>query len=344
MPYFFIIFGKFRKAAHQRWLVILVFFISVICYATTGFMYFELDERPDFKWHNAIWWSFVTMTTVGYGDWAPITRNGQFLVGLPTMLVGVSVLGYILSLLASLILETKIKELKGMTKINQSGHIIVSRFNTLVSTLKIVDEIRMDLSTANTHVVIIDEDLEELPTELHEKNVSFAKGSASRDKILEQANFMQASHFLIRANEQDLSNSDSFNLGIALTVEKLKPEIMTVVECVNPENVAMFERAGCDSVVCIASLNYQMIVQELQDPGTHSVCTELTSNTHGMQFYIVNPPPEATNYGKLHNHYRALNDLVLGLRRGMNNIMFPNEAEPIRHGDKVILIGKDRPV
>ena len=78
-------------------------------------MYFELDERPDFEWHNAIWWSFVTMTTVGYGDWAPITPNGQFLVGLPTMLVGVSVLGYILSLLASLILETKIKELKGMT-------------------------------------------------------------------------------------------------------------------------------------------------------------------------------------------------------------------------------------
>ena len=175
MTYFFILFGKFRKATHQRWLVTLVFFASVFCYASTGFMYFELDERPDFEWHNAIWWSFVTMTTVGYGDWAPITPNGQFLVGLPTMLVGVSVLGYILSLLASLILETKIKELKGMTKINQSGHIIISRFNTLVSTLKIVDEIRMDLSTANTHVVIIDEDLEELPTELHENNVSFSK-------------------------------------------------------------------------------------------------------------------------------------------------------------------------
>jgi len=322
----------------------LVFFASVFCYASTGFMYFELDERPDFEWHNAIWWSFVTMTTVGYGDWAPITPHGQFLVGLPTMLVGVSVLGYILSLLASLILETKIKELKGMTKINQSGHIIISRFNTLVSTLKIVDEIRMDLSTANTHIVIIDEDLEELPTELHENNVSFSKGSASRDKILEQANFMEATHLLIRANEQDLSNSDSSNLAIALTVEKLKPEIITVVECVYPENIAIFERAGCDSVVCIASLNYQMIVQELQDPGTHSVCTELTSNTHGMQFYIVNPPPEATNYGKIYNHYAGLNDLVLGLRRGMNNIMFPNEAEPIRHGDKVILIGKDRPV
>ncbi len=344
MTYFFILFGKFRKATHQRWLVTLVFFASVFCYASTGFMYFELDERPDFEWHNAIWWSFVTMTTVGYGDWAPITPHGQFLVGLPTMLVGVSVLGYILSLLASLILETKIKELKGMTKINQSGHIIISRFNTLVSTLKIVDEIRMDLSTANTHVVIIDEDLEELPTELHENNVSFSKGSASRDKILEQANFMEATHLLIRANEQDLSNSDSSNLAIALTVEKLKPEIITVVECVYPENIAIFERAGCDSVVCIASLNYQMIVQELQDPGTHSVCTELTSNTHGMQFYIVNPPPEATNYGKIYNHYAGLNDLVLGLRRGMNNIMFPNEAEPIRHGDKVILIGKDRPV
>ena len=115
MTYFFIFFSKFRKAAHQRWLVTLVFFASVLCYASTGFMYFELEERPDLEWHNAIWWSFVTMTTVGYGDWAPITPLGQFLVGLPVMLVGVSVLGYILSLLASIILENKIKEIKGMT-------------------------------------------------------------------------------------------------------------------------------------------------------------------------------------------------------------------------------------
>ena len=343
MTYFFILFGKFRKAAHQRWLVTLVFFLSVLCYASTGFMYFELDERPDLEWHNAIWWSFVTMTTVGYGDWYPVTPLGQFLVGLPVMLVGVSVLGYILSLLASIILENKIKELKGMTKINQSGHIIISGFNSSVSTLKIVDEIRRDSSTANTHIVIIDNDLDELPAELSENNVSFVKGIASRDKILHQANFMEASHLIVRANESDLPNSDSMNIGIALTVEKLRPEITTVIECVNPENVAMFERAGCDSVVCIADLNHQMIVQELQDPGTHSVCSELTSNTHGMQFYIVNPPPAGTNYGKIQAHFAGLNDLVLGIRRGVNNIMFPEESEAIRHGDKIILIGKSRP-
>jgi uncharacterized protein with PhoU and TrkA domain len=62
-----------------------------------------------------------------------------------------------------------------------------------------------------------------------------------------------------------------------------------------------------------------------------------------MQFYIVNPPPAATNYGKLQAHFAGLNDLVLGIRRGVNNIMFPEESESVRHGDKVILIGKNRP-
>ncbi len=41
---------------------------------------------------DAIWWSFVTVTTVGYGDFYPVTGTGR-LIAILLMIVGISVLG-----------------------------------------------------------------------------------------------------------------------------------------------------------------------------------------------------------------------------------------------------------
>ena len=43
---------------------------------------------------DAVWWSFETITTVGYGDFVPVTWSGRFYATL-IMLVGISVLGIV---------------------------------------------------------------------------------------------------------------------------------------------------------------------------------------------------------------------------------------------------------
>jgi voltage-gated potassium channel len=43
---------------------------------------------------DAIWWAFETITTVGYGDFVPVTWNGRFFAVL-VMLIGISVLGVV---------------------------------------------------------------------------------------------------------------------------------------------------------------------------------------------------------------------------------------------------------
>ncbi len=49
---------------------------------------------------DALWWAFVTMTTVGYGDAFPVTLEGR-LVGVAVMLIGVSLIGLVSATLAS---------------------------------------------------------------------------------------------------------------------------------------------------------------------------------------------------------------------------------------------------
>jgi voltage-gated potassium channel len=327
----------------RRWILTIFFLFSILAYSSTGFMYFELATKPDLKWIDAIWWSVVTTTTVGFGDYAPATFYGRVLVGFPTMLLGVSILGYLLSYVASSILESRIREIKGMKQINFSNHIIICRYNSMANTLKLLTEIRKDDATADCNIVLIDEVLDELPDELLALGVSFVKGDPSREVVLHKANFTSARSVVIPALEGDLLNSDHRNLAIVLTVERIRPESYTVVECVNPEHEIFFTRAGCDSIVSLSSLTSQMMIQELLDPGVHSIISELTSNTYGKQFYVVTIDGDFDMYSKVRKAYEDKKMVVLGIRRAKKNHFLPSPGFKIKKDDRIILVGSKRP-
>ena len=52
---------------------------------------------------DALWWSFVTMTTVGYGDRFPVTSSGRLLAGF-LMLTGIGLFGTFTAFVASVFL------------------------------------------------------------------------------------------------------------------------------------------------------------------------------------------------------------------------------------------------
>jgi voltage-gated potassium channel len=51
---------------------------------------------------DALWWGFVTITTVGYGDQYPVTLLGRSM-GVLVMLAGIGIIGALASILASLL-------------------------------------------------------------------------------------------------------------------------------------------------------------------------------------------------------------------------------------------------
>lgn len=53
---------------------------------------------------DAIWWAFVTITTVGYGDFTPVTVTGR-IVAVGLMIGGIALIGVVTATLASWIVE-----------------------------------------------------------------------------------------------------------------------------------------------------------------------------------------------------------------------------------------------
>ena len=54
---------------------------------------------------DAIWWGFVTITTVGYGDFYPVTPLGR-MTGVLVMFAGVGIIGALASILASILVPS----------------------------------------------------------------------------------------------------------------------------------------------------------------------------------------------------------------------------------------------
>ena len=77
---------------------------AVVALAVTSLVVLELESRAPggniATGKDALWWAFVTVATVGYGDLYPVTGEGRT-VAILLMLVGVGLFGVLTSLLAS---------------------------------------------------------------------------------------------------------------------------------------------------------------------------------------------------------------------------------------------------
>lgn len=96
----------FRRVREELALVSFVAILVLLC-SSVAMHEFERDAQPDKfgRLADSLWWSFVTLTTVGYGDLYPITAAGR-IVAVVTMLAGIGVLGTFLSLVGSSFLTT----------------------------------------------------------------------------------------------------------------------------------------------------------------------------------------------------------------------------------------------
>ena len=295
-----------------EYLRVLVLMLAVLIYGTTGFLYFELPANPDLSWADGLWYTIVTIATVGYGDFFPKSFGGRFLVGWPIMVFGIGLLGYALSMVAAALVTSKTKEIKGMSTFKLTDHLVIFNFAGLAKVERILLELALDRAVGTSMpVILVDEQLEELPVELQKRGVHYVRGNPTRDETLQRAAIDQALHAVILTRDPTDPASDNLNVAIALAIEGRCKQVNTVVECIDPASEELLRKAGCDRIVCTSRFDAHFLSQELLNPGVQEVLGDLLSSGQGQQIYLI-PVSVGARFEELSSRCRSLGHIALG--------------------------------
>lgn len=335
-------FFRFAVINPSMQLRALVLLAAILLYGTTGFLYFELPGNPDLTWQDALWYCLVTLTTVGYGDFFPKSAGGRFFVGVPLLVIGIGLLGFLLSVLATALISARNKELKGMNPTRLAGHVVVVHFPGVPKLLRLMDELAQDPAVGrDARFVLVDPTLDELPAELAARQVHFVRGDPTRDETLARANIDQARHALVLVRTG--ADGDATNVAVTLAIEARTRSVNTVVECLDPAAQELLRKAGCDRIVCNGRFEALYMSQELLNPGVQEIVADLLSTGEGQQLYLT--PLSAAAGSSVHTLRAAAaahGHVLLGVQRAGSNHLNPEAGFVLAADDLAITMGRQR--
>jgi voltage-gated potassium channel len=276
----------------------------LLFYFTIGFIFFSTIiiyaiEPETFGSHfNAFWWVMTTVTTVGYGDFFPVTVAGKcFAVFL--YIVGIGLIGVVIGKVVDSFSLYRLRRLKGTMKYSGEGHIILIGWNNKAkfATEEILEsDVKMD-------IVIID-DLEEAP--FVSERVHYVRGDAANEETLIQANLNGAKSIIIFAKDtiNDPSLIDGKTLLIATSVSRLAPHVHTNVEIMSERNIKNFEHIQVDEFILSHGMISRLAVRSTYFNGVTNIFRQLLSSRVGDDLHKIKLQPQWKTYGD------AFNDLL----------------------------------
>ncbi len=202
---------------------------------------------------DSLWWGAVTITTVGYGDMAPVSNSGR-LVAVMMMFGGIVLTSIFSGTIASIFVNRKIQEGRGLQEVNLKNHTIICGWNR--NAIGIIESFSSLSKDRKTTLCLINEmDAEEfqmLKVKHSELDIKFVKGDFSSEKIQGRASAANAKAAIFipdTSGNNTLDNADERTILGVLAIKSLNSEIITCAEVLKRENEGHLQRANVDSII-----------------------------------------------------------------------------------------------
>lgn len=277
---------KFRKKRSLGFVfVCLALLVSLLGNALT-FYVFDRVHQPGLTYFDCIWYSFISISTIGYGDLSAVSTEARIGTLIFIVIFGLAAFTSFFGIVLDWFIGLHEKEQRGMCRVFEKDHVLIVNFPSAQRVKMVIEELLQEGEGRKArHVVIVADTIQELPFSY--PNVSFVHGSPIEEATYEQANIADAEAALVLCTSADDPNSDSVVASIISIIEHMKPELYSVAECLDVKHKRLFESSNCDSIVFSTNIANNLLVHESQDKGVVRLVDVITTHKVGDTIFTL---------------------------------------------------------
>jgi voltage-gated potassium channel len=239
--------------------------VGTLVYGTAGAYALRDEFAGVYTLTDAVYYTIVTASTVGYGDATPTSQSAR-LFGMSVVVLGTASFALALGSLLGPAIEARLSRALGIMTDRQlellEDHVVVLGYGDL--TEPIVEEL-----TDLTDFVVVTPDAS-VAAELTARDVNVLTADPSDEEPLRRAQIGDARAVVVSTSD------DAADALAILTARALSPEARIVAAATDRENVEKLRRAGADAVVSPAVIGGHMLVESaLSDEDIEAVADDL---------------------------------------------------------------------
>jgi voltage-gated potassium channel len=322
-----IIFRVIRKSlplvVKERLTRILILVAGVIAYGTLGFHFIE--GQP---WIVSFYWTFVTIGTVGYGDYSPETSAGMIFT-ITLIVFGIGTFALAIEALVDLLLKRQQMKFMGLIDVEKSKHVVICGWTE--STLECIREIGK-----SNEVFILDEN-ETVRKRAIKNGASFVHGDPTRIRDLKKANTQGAKAVIV-----DMQ-SDSKTIHCILGIRELDKNVRIIAEVERHENIEQVKMAGADQIISPFVISGQLMYKSIDDGYEAMFVQEVLAEHKDREMRELKVRPNSEFAGKTlleADMHEKTGVVVVGVGRKSKLTIDPARDFVIEAEDVILAIGK----
>ncbi|OPY12026.1 MAG: Voltage-gated potassium channel Kch [Syntrophus sp. PtaB.Bin001] len=290
-------------------------------------------------------WGFIesfyatvtTISTVGYGDFAPVTWQGRLFTVL-LVVFGVGTMLYSVTLLAEMMVEDRLKKILGRGSMESriermKNHYIVCGFGRMGSL------ICRELAEEKASFVVIEKD-PEIIQRIEDEGYVYLKGDATDDKSLLKAGIKRAKGIVC------VLSTDAENLYVILTAKELNSGVYILSRCEEEVSEHRLLRAGADRVVSPYKMGGMRMAMAILKPAMMDFI-EITTRRQSLELRMEEMPlsdssafiGKSLETSEIRKTYGLI---IVAVKKDSGKMIFnPQAGYIIEKGDRLIALGED---
>lgn len=309
--------------------IVIASVLTLIVFTILMFIIFISEQKTNSSINtlfDAIWYTLVTITTVGYGDITPHSILGRS-SAMILLLAGVALFGALSGKFASFLFDRQQKKDKGLLKMNKmKNHFLICgwkpNFERILEGILLAnpeippEKITLLNNSSQT-------EMEKIKVDSRFKNIHYIHGDFTDEDTLLKSQIKTAERTLILAdNSENFSNleTDSRTVLAVITIKNLNPKIYCVAEIIDSKFEKHLSLAHCDEIILSADYGQNLLIQASSGKGMSHILRELISEENDSGILICDIPTKfvGNNYGEYRLSLKTC-DILIGLLENTGN-------------------------